>query len=567
MTPRKACCVKRWQADPQPIYTTKDSRMNLLEEAWIPVLRQDGARDHVRPASLSDPNIVAFDAPRADFNGALAQFMIGLLQTCTPVNSIIAWRRLLQSPPDANTLADWFAPHAAAFTMDGDGARFMQDFDLRASDGDPVGIGALLIEAPGENTVKNNSDLFVKRGHVSRLCSHCAALALFTLQVNAPSGGAGHRTGLRGGGPLTTLLVASGDASAPRSLWQTLWLNVRHRGTFLAADAGEGREALHFTYPWMASISTLQQEGGQTTPVQVHPAHVFWAMPRRIRLDMGAGVAGTCDLCARASSALVERYVTRNYGLNYKGAWMHPLSPYYASKEGLLPLHPQPDGLGYRHWMAWVLGMQSEKRQVARAMVVEQFLSEDVESRSGIGLRLWAFGYDMDNMKARCWYDATVPLYALADCSPSAQIALRQEVGDWLQGAELVVSYLRGAVKDAWFSRDARGDFSFVDATFWSRTERAFYAQLQARIQGPTTLDRATTAQNWLHTLSQMALQLFDGEWVGSGPVERMNPARVAGAHRQLRASLNGPKLRVALQLEVAPKASKKSPVKPSKKA
>ncbi len=541
--------------------------MNLLEEPWIPVQRRDGSRDRVTPASLSQPDIVAFDAPRADFNGALAQFMIGLLQTSTPVQSIIAWRRLLQTPPDAATLAEWFAPHAAAFTLDGPGARFMQDFDLSAADGDPVGIGALLIEAPGENTVKNNSDLFIKRGHVGRLCLHCAALALFTLQVNAPSGGAGHRTGLRGGGPLTTLLVATADAS--RSLWHTLWLNVRHQGAFLAGYDGQGRKAPHFTFPWLKSITAIQKDGGQTTPVQVHPAHVFWAMPRRIRLDMDTCVSGTCDLCGRASDALIERYVTRNYGLNYKGAWLHPLSPYYEAKDGLLPLHPQPDGLGYRHWMAWVLGMQSEKRKVASASVVGQFLSEDVETRSGIGLRLWAFGYDMDNMKARCWYDATVPLYALADCSLTAQKALREEVGAWLQGAELAVSYLRSAVKDAWFRHDARGDFSFVDATFWSRTEGAFYQLLQQRIQEAPGLDRVATAERWLRTLSSVAMKLFDNEWVGSGPVERMNPTRVAGAHRKLLNNLYGPKLRTALALEVAPKAakaSKKTSVKPSKK-
>jgi hypothetical protein len=29
---------------------------------------------------------------------------------------------------------------------------------------------------------------------------------LFSLQLNAPSGGKGYRTGLRGGGPLTTLI-------------------------------------------------------------------------------------------------------------------------------------------------------------------------------------------------------------------------------------------------------------------------------------------------------------------------------------------------------------------------
>lgn len=541
----------------------------LLDTRWIPVLRAGGKRDWVSPKELGASDIVSFDAPRADFNGALVQFMVGLLQTAAPVHSSIAWRRLLQAPPDPATLADWFAPHAAAFTFDGPSARFMQDFDLRTGDAEPVGIGALLIESPGENAVKNNSDLFVKRGHVGRMCPHCAALALFTLQVNAPAGGAGHRTGLRGGGPLTTLLVASGDAGTPRSLWQTLWLNVRHQGSFLAGDAGEGREAAHFTFPWLASVTAIQKEGGQTTPVQVHPAHVFWAMPRRIRLDLDACVPGACDLCGRDSEALVERYVTKNYGLNYKGAWLHPLSPYYETKEGLLPLHPQPDGLGYRHWMAWVLGMQSDKRKVVSASAIGQFLSEDVEARSGIGLRLWAFGYDMDNMKARCWYDATVPLYALADCSLVAQKGLREDVGAWLQGAELAVSYLRGAVKDAWFSHDARGDFSFVDAAFWARTEAAFYKLLQQRIDAQAAVDRVGATESWLRTLTKTAVHLFDGEWVGSGPVERMNPARVADAHRKLRASLHGPKLRTALALEVAAnpaKASKKtSPKNPSK--
>ena len=70
--------------------------------------------------------------------------------------------------------------------------------------------------------------------------------------------------------------------------------------------------------------------------------------------------------------------------------------------------------------------------------------------------------------------------------------------------------------------------------------------------------------------MSRTALRLFDGEWVGSASIERMNPARVAEAHQTLRARLYGPKLRTALALEVAPKpekVGKKTSVKPSKKA
>jgi len=534
--------------------------MNLLDENWLPVRMHDGRQHWISPDQLSDPNISAFDACRADFNGALAQFAIGLLQTCTPAASDSEWRALLKAPPDPAALAQWFAPHRAAFEFDADGARFMQDFELRTADAEPNGIAALLIETPGENTVKNNGDHFVKRGQVQGLCPHCASLALFTLQTNAPSGGAGHRTGLRGGGPLTTLLIATGTSAAPAPLWQTLWLNVRTQGAFLADGVEPGMETPHRTFPWLAAQSAIQKEQGDTTPLQVHPAHMFWAMPRRIRLDLDATNAGSCDLCGRPSERLIQQYVTRNYGFNYKGAWLHPLSPYYAGKEGLLPLHPQPDGLGYRHWLAWVLGMENDKRKVQAASVVSNFLLRPrVEQKTGIALRLWAFGYDMDNAKARCWYDATVPIYGLGDCGPPEQKALREDVGAWLKGAELVASYLRLAVKDAWFSADARGDFGFIDAAFWSRTEPSFYGLLRARIQDlreGSAGDPLATAESWRQQLRAAALRLFDAELVGSSAISRQNPARIAAAHKQLSNSLDGAKLRQALGLPQPTKAT-----------
>lgn len=45
------------------------------------------------------------------------------------------------------------------------------------------------------------------------------------------------------------------------------------------------------------------------------------------------------------------------------------------------------------------------------------------------------------------------------------------------------------------------------------------------------------------------ALTLFDGHFVGAGPIERQHPARVSAAHRLLRGSQYGNKLREALGL------------------
>lgn len=535
--------------------------MNLLQELWIPVRLKDGNREWIPPSRLSDPAVVAFDADRADFNGALAQFAIGLLQTCSPAQSALQWKRLFENPPDEATLQAWFEPHAAAFELDGDGPRFMQDFELRATDAEPVPVSGLLIESPGENSIKNNSDHFIKREQVQKLCPHCAALALFTLQTNAPAGGAGNRTGLRGGGPLTTLLMADAVDGTPASLWHAIWLNVLDRGGFQEIVGNQELEEPCFTFPWLAPVARIQPAGGETAPVQVHPLHHFWGMPRRIRLDFGSASAGPCDLCGRTSERCVHQYVARPHGLNYKGAWRHPLSPYYQAKEGMLPMHPQPGGFGYRHWLGWLLGMTNERRRVEQALIVSGFLSKKVEDKLRVPLRLWVFGFDMDNMKARCWYEATMPVYDLGECDAAAQAAVRDTVTSWINGAELAASYLRGAVKDAWFSHDARGDFSHIDASFWSRTEGEFYALLKRLIHAARSNATAQTkelTEAWLTALRRHVIALFDGEWVGAGPIERQNPARIAKANHQLRSSLNGPKLKAALALEVAAKPARK---------
>jgi CRISPR system Cascade subunit CasA len=259
---------------------------------------------------------------------------------------------------------------------------------------------------------------------------------------------------------------------------------------------------------------------------------------------------------------LIRQYETKNYGLNYKGAWDHILSPYYETKEGWLPLHPQPGGFGYRHWLPWVMCLSADKKRQRPARVVDYLREHRGRAVKG-QLRLWAFGFDMDNMKARCWYESTLPLYALADCGKEAQINVENEVSVWLAGAEIAAYFLRGAVKDAWFGADARGDFSAIDASFWSATEAAFYRQLKTLIEvarEDSEADPLPVREAWHQHLAQTCRHLFDGQFVGAGAVERQNPRRLATAYRQLKRNLDGPKIRLALALparEIAKTAKK----------
>ena len=135
----------------------------------------------------------------------------------------------------------------AVFNLDGDGPRFMQD--IEPLKGDPSPVEALLIEAPGANTVKLNKDLLIKRGGVRVMSRAAAAMALHTLQQFASGGGAGHRTSLRGGGPLVTLAIPGPFAAGAPTLWQRLWINVPQG---LPPELSQ----VESIFPWLAPTKT-----------------------------------------------------------------------------------------------------------------------------------------------------------------------------------------------------------------------------------------------------------------------------------------------------------------------
>jgi CRISPR system Cascade subunit CasA len=545
--------------------------ISLLAEKWVPIKRRSGQLDWIQPCQISEPDIVAFAAYRADFNGALAQLLIGLLQTTSPADDESDWADLADTPPSADTFQLWFKARANAFVLDGDGARFMQDFTLTAQEGAECSIDALLIDSPGGSAIEKNTDHFVKRETVKGMCPHCAALALFTLQTNAPAGGAGHRTSVRGGGPLTTLIVATPlPGAAHPSLWQTLWSNVKPNRVFKRQGGDVQKTEAHFTFPWLADIRKIQVDGGETQPLHVHPHHIFWAMPRRIRLDLNAGIAGKCDICKRPSHQLVTRYVTKPQGLNYKGVWRHPFSPYYETKEGWLPVHPQPGGFSYRNWLAWVLDSNQSKKNVQAATMINYVLGE---RKPEVGqFRLWVFGYDMDNMKARCWYETTFPLYDLPGSARRTQAHVQELAKTLIEASEQAAYYVRQAVKLAWFGdADLRGDLSFVDKSFWDATEQSFYEQLREVIRlgrSDAGIDMADEnliiglGEAWLKVLRDAAIKIFDIDIVGAGSVSQQDPRRIAEAYNGMLRNFRGNVIKSLLRLPVVAKAAK-----PGKKA
>lgn len=96
--------------------------MNLLQDPWIPVRRQSGTETRIAPWQITETQdpILALAAPRPDFNGALLQFLIGLLQTAAAPEGE-QWADWLEQPPSPKTLKACLNPFSQAFELDGKG--------------------------------------------------------------------------------------------------------------------------------------------------------------------------------------------------------------------------------------------------------------------------------------------------------------------------------------------------------------------------------------------------------------------------------------------------------------
>ena len=509
---------------------------NLLHEQWIPVKRKTGEKpEYISPSQITDGlltnPIITLAAPRPDFNGALIQFLIGLVQTACPPADESEWRKRFRSPPSPDVLKEAFEKYSTAFNLDGDGPRFMQDFDLRETDGEQNKIDHLLMEMPGDQTLDKNTDHFLKRDTVRDICPSCCAMALFTLQTNAPAGGRGHRTSLRGGGPLTTLVMG-------RTLWETIWLNVITRDSF-SHFGNEKKTDGADMFPWLGHTRT-SGKNEITTSQHVHPAQMFWGMPRRIRLIFETHKdAMKCDLCGCSVHDSTSAYFDKSYGINYKDGWHHILSPYSTdlkTRESL-PRHGQPGGISYRNWLGLIQNSSEKNFKSEPAVVVHLFREErgpDLSETTDFPVRLWAFGYDMDNMKARGWYEGTMPLVHV-----DKEIRSEYEIGvsQIIKTANLIAFNVRSSIKKALFApgADVSGDLAVIDSEFWQNTEPDFYrilGILHENLKNKQPLNDLKL--HWLSLLTREGEMLFD-RYSQSSLISVADPKRIALARRDFK--------------------------------
>jgi len=445
---------------------------NLITDKWLPVVRKNGKIEEIRPCDITSDfytnPVIRFNIARPDFNGALVQFLIGLVQTAFPPQNITDCQKYYNTPPNPEELQSAFLTIQEAFNIQGDGPLFMQDFNLLTTCKNK-NIGQLFIEEPGDQTLNNNTDLFIKRNRFENVTLQEAIIALYTLQQNAPSGGAGHRTSIRGGGPLTTLLIPPIDEL---TLWKTVWMNISLSNEILPTEK-------NLIFPWLSATCT-SVNNEPTTPENSHNLQCFWGMPRRIRLII--------------ENNLVKKYKTETYGVNYISTiWKHPLTPYRAKNEKCFPVLT-PKNWTYENWLDIAI---SNDKNFHRATCIQ-------ENNCGIAnARIWCFGYETDNMKAISFVESITPYYN------NSKREFIEIIENMVLRAATVAGFLVSAINQTQQPKSKYG--SGAKREFWARTENKFFQFVEQQFNSFELNSKPDEKiiQDWFVFLNTMALTIF----------------------------------------------------------
>jgi len=443
--------------------------LNLILDPWIPVVMTTGRRRVIRPDEISNDKIQSVDWHREDLNIACLEFLIGLSFAAMAPADLETWEDGLEVEPEE--LRSAFKRLAPAFNLTGAGPLFCQDYSEFA-DGVSLETDALFPDSAGEKTIRDNKDVMVRRHRYGDLSLPEAAMALFTFQSYAPANGAGKRVGLRGGGPMVTLVVP-GD-----NFWEMIWANVPY-----------GKPAALNDFPWMRpTVSSKRQapeDGGKPVSESVTlplghemTAETFFAMPRRVRL--------TCQ------DENIIGFREQTFGTNYVGC-LHPLTPNFTDKttKYLVPMKVNVTRLGYDNWIGTIIpAEQGTGRE--RALTFRTFQERFPGQRASTLVA----GWNMNKASAVNFMTSHPVLHILTERD---QVLLRAMI----KAAETITGHIYRAIKDA---MDIPSGMR-IEKEFYDRTEAAL-DRLCAELAHGKSRHNIGTA--WFNEMRKTALSIFD---------------------------------------------------------
>jgi len=513
--------------------------MNLLKDTWLPVLKQDGTQDLAAVHQITqnhDVNpIIELDAPRPDFRNSLYQLLIGIIQTAASPEDEDNWEDLFYHPYEEESLKNKLKRIEDCFEIDSQGPSFMQDYEL-LEDQESENLRNLFVDLP-------SNEHFSKR-IPAKIDAYWAAVLLYSLQTFGPAGGRGMRTGIRGGGPVTTLLIPGDKEERRTTLWEKIWFNIFPQKAIRGFTGNHDKTEKSDIFPWMKPTVVSGKTGRSVYPQDCSPLVMFFAMPRRIRLIF-AYREDVCDITGKKTHAVVTGYRTYHSGNDYQGHWIHPLSAYRYQKNTSDPpisIKGSPGGFPYRDWMLFALEYPG-KDSITPLNVQYAARQHPMDARKEI-MRIrdsvtWNAGYDLDKMKARCWYESVMPVYPL---DHNQAVFVKLFTVNAIAAVQDCISSIRTGIKTAWYKSDPKeikGDFSFIDNDFYTRTEKDFYRILDTLVQNAENDSiRSNCSKEWQKIIRKNTFDIFDS-WSLSQHEEGLDMKRIISGRNSLWRGLN----------------------------
>lgn len=282
--------------------------MNLLEDPWIPV-RADGGTGAFRLLTyrelLCEPGNWQVSLPRDDLELACVQLLVCMTQVMFLPEDDPALRARSAAPLSPEDFSAGVEPCKDWFDLDHPTQPFMQSRGVKAAENTP--IQKLLIGLPEGN----NHAFFNEAGEVRCLSGSLAAIGLFNQASNSPSFGGGFKGSLRGGAPITTLVVG-------KTLRDTVWRNVLTRPRIVGRQItipGFEQDQPTWVKPITEKETIHWNEIGLVRGL-------FW-QPARVELAKSAVVA-PCDVLGSDAVPVYTGFRKEKFNFTVEGVWPHP---------------------------------------------------------------------------------------------------------------------------------------------------------------------------------------------------------------------------------------------------
>jgi len=465
--------------------------LNLITDPWIPVRMRDGSIETIAPHRMVEPDILEPAWPRADLNLACYELLIGLVMLACPPKNHVDWRA--RHTPDSETLRTALQPFVRAFDLTEGDHPFLQERLEVGTEEQPWPVDKLFIDSAGEIAIKQNRDIMVRGRRYNTLEFNLAAMALYTMQAFAPSLGTGHRTSMRGGGPMVTLVDPG------RGLWSVVWANVPY-----------GTPAKIMDLPWMIPAKIFEKKSKtceKYPPTRSdYSVEVFFGMPIRFHLVEKNG--------------LIIGVNRKKHGNNYpSSAWRHPTSPYCSEKVGgaSLPVHPKPGAFGYRNWLGIVMRDPDDKGLCKRATCIETW--DERAGQDGPAVSVRVAGWAMKKARPVTFVSSIEPLLMLPEDRDLVLVKM-------IRVADKAGTYLYIALKSVLSKKEIsipnekefdnlakKSKRDEVIEEFFTRTEPQFHARAE-ELTSERLLEKFIIV--WICDLRKVALALFDRHSVPS---------------------------------------------------